>query len=344
MTTPSMRSCVVRYGSTRVRYQRPCRVCTSRSIVWRCCNTCSASSVSRLSTQVARDIGQRAPGIERQQVEDVPDARGRELHAQQSIQEDRADLGRVDQVLEVVVRDRQLLDLDLQLLVDGRELLVDRLQLLLARLELLGGRPELLVGRLQFLVRRLRLLDLRLVLLDGGAKLRLQPEQLVFQLLRRFGRERAGELHGRRRFRVGVGRIGFREQDEEEAARGLLMVQDGPHGEVDATRLAVDRDLYACDLHVHTVAARTVERCPQFDPQLGPDQPHQVAREITAADLQVLGGALRHVHHLVLLGDNDRRRRVLLEKAEVEVRIRQPVGDAWRRALQAAAAPAAAPG
>src|ERR671910_1101104 len=118
--------------------------------------------------QVARDVGERAPDVERQEVEYIPHPGGRELHAKQSIEEDRADFGRVDQVLEVVVRDRQLLDLDLQLLVDGRELLVDRLQLLLARLELLGGRPELFVRRLQFLVRRLRLLDLGFVLLDGG--------------------------------------------------------------------------------------------------------------------------------------------------------------------------------
>ncbi len=142
-------------------------------------------------------------------------------------------------------------------------------------------------------------------LLDGGPKLRLQPLQLVFQLLRRFRRERARELHGRRRDRARIRRILFPEQDEEEAARGLFLVEDGPHAEVDSARLAVDRDLYTCDLHVHMVAARTEQRCPQFNPQLGPDQPHQVTREITAGDLQVLGGVLGHMHHLVLLGHND---------------------------------------
>ena len=49
-----------------------------------------------------------------------------------------ADVGRVDQVLEIVVGEAELLDLDLELLIDGRQLLVDRLQLLLAGLELLG--------------------------------------------------------------------------------------------------------------------------------------------------------------------------------------------------------------
>ena len=157
----------MRYGSTRVRYQRPSLVCTSRSIgleVFEHLLGVLHAGGRRRRLLVISDSGR--PTSDGQQIEDVAGARRGQLHAQQPIEEDRADLGGVDQVLEVVVRERQLLDLDLQLLVDRRELLVDRLQLLLARLELLGGGPQLLVDRLQLLVRRLGLLRLRLVLID----------------------------------------------------------------------------------------------------------------------------------------------------------------------------------
>src|SRR3712207_9513221 len=64
-------------------------------------------------------------------------ARGRreELDAQGAVEEDGREPRRVDQILEVAVGVRQLLDLDLQLLVDRRQLLVDRLQLLLRCLQ-----------------------------------------------------------------------------------------------------------------------------------------------------------------------------------------------------------------
>ena len=99
-----------------------------------------------------------------------------------AVEEDRADVGRVDEVLEVVVGERQLVDLDFQLLVDGRQLLVDRLKFLLAGLELLGCRAQLLVHRLELFVRRLRFLDLTLVLLDRCMQLLPRAFQLFFEL------------------------------------------------------------------------------------------------------------------------------------------------------------------
>ena len=76
------------------------------------------------------------------------------------------DVGRVDQVLKVVVGEPQFFDLDLQLLVDRGELLVDRLQFLLAGLELLGGERSSSFIACSSSFARLRFLDLRLVLLD----------------------------------------------------------------------------------------------------------------------------------------------------------------------------------
>ena len=65
---------------------------------------------------------------------------GREpLDAELPVQEDRGDVGAVEQVGHVVVGRLQLLDLFLELVVDRGQLLVERLQLLLGGLQLLVG-------------------------------------------------------------------------------------------------------------------------------------------------------------------------------------------------------------
>ena len=196
ITTPSIRSSVVRYGRSRTRTQRPSRVSHSRSTM-----RSSLEHALQVVEEVGRsarlrgDVGERPAQVGSQQVEHSRPRRREQLHAQAAVQEDRADVARVDQVLEVVVGEPELLDLDLQLLVDRRQLLVDRLQLLLAGLELLGRRAQLLVHRLQLFVRRLGLLDLGLVLLDGDAQLLAQPANLLLELLRQRLR-RPGQLRG----------------------------------------------------------------------------------------------------------------------------------------------------
>ena len=91
-------------------------------------------------------------------LEDLAELRRESLDPQIGREEEGGDVGRGHQVREIVVRPRDLIELDLQLLVDGMQLLVDALQLLLARFELLGGRAVLLVQALEFLVGRAQIL------------------------------------------------------------------------------------------------------------------------------------------------------------------------------------------
>ena len=154
MTTPSMRSSVVRYGRMRIRSSgrrasapRARRSADVEHLRRSSCEPVVAQRLVMSDSGRPTSVGSRLKTSRR--------ARRGQLHAQLPIEEDRADVGRVDQVLKVVVGERQLLDLDLQLLIDGRQLLVDRLQLLLAGLELLGRRAQLLVHRLQLFAGQL---------------------------------------------------------------------------------------------------------------------------------------------------------------------------------------------
>ena len=104
--------------------------------------------------QSVGEVGERAADIEARDVEQLGDRRREHLDAQVRIEEQRADIGRGGEVLEVAVRGGQVLQLALQLGVDGVQLLVDRLELLAAGLQLLGGGAVFLVGGLQLLVGR----------------------------------------------------------------------------------------------------------------------------------------------------------------------------------------------
>ena len=271
--------------------------------------------------QIRGDVGERAAQIGSQQVEH--DSRGRceQLHPQAAIEEDRADIAGVDQVLKVVVREPELFDLDLELLVDRRQLLVDRLQLFLAGLELLCRRAQLLVHRLELFVRRLGLFDLGLVLLDGDAQLLAQPADLLFELLRQRLR-RPGQLPGRRlahRF-VGV------ERDEQVAAGRFLFAQDRVDADVNQVRAVVEHGLHGPGFDVAAVEDRLVQRCAQFRAQVGPRHADQVARRFAAGDLEETADPLGQVHDVVVLGRDERRRSISLEQALVQLARRNPFG------------------
>ena len=116
---------------------------------------------------------QRPPNIGRDQVEQLLGLRRVADNPQPAIQEDRADIGGGQEVLEIGIDPAELVDLILQLLVDRVQLLVDRLQLFLAGLQFFGGRMQLFVDRLQLLIRGLQLFDRGFVLLNRGAQLAL---------------------------------------------------------------------------------------------------------------------------------------------------------------------------
>ena len=106
---------------------------------------------------------------------DGPAGGRRELtDAQLPIQEHRADVGALQQVVHVVIELGQLQDAGLVLGVDRVELLVDGVQLLVGALELLVGGQQFLVARLLLLVGGLQLLDRGLEVLPGVLKILLE--------------------------------------------------------------------------------------------------------------------------------------------------------------------------
>ena len=131
--------------------------------------------------EALREMGDRPADVGRQQLQQRLHRRREPADAEAAIEEQRRDVGAVEQVVEIVGARLELADLGLELAVDRIELLVERLQLLLGGLELLVrglqllvDRPDLLVGRLQLLVRRLHLLDAEAEILAGGVELALQ--------------------------------------------------------------------------------------------------------------------------------------------------------------------------
>ncbi len=115
------------------------------------------------------------------QAEQLGRARRVALDAHAPVDEDRGDVVRVDQVLQVVVDAAGLVHLLRQLGIDRGQLLVSRLQFLAAGLQLLAGRAQLLVQRLQFLVRGHQLLSRGLGMFDHLLQLPLQALVLELQ-------------------------------------------------------------------------------------------------------------------------------------------------------------------
>ena len=112
--------------------------------------------------QIVSEGPDRTPDVLREDLEGLRDARGEFPDAQLPVQENRRDVGPIEQVLDVVVQLLQFRVLFLILRVDGVQLLVDGVELLVRALELLVRGNQLLVRRLKLFVRRLELFDRRL--------------------------------------------------------------------------------------------------------------------------------------------------------------------------------------
>ncbi len=85
------------------------------------------------------DVADWPPHVGFHQMEDVRGAGREALYPQLVVQEQRGDLGALEQVLQVAVGPRQFVHPTVQLAVDRLQLLIDRLQLLLGGLQLLVG-------------------------------------------------------------------------------------------------------------------------------------------------------------------------------------------------------------
>ena len=108
--------------------------------------------------QSVGEMADRPAAIAGHDVDDIAHARRKTLNAKRAIQEKRADIRGAQQVFQLLVGARDLVQLSFHLVVYGLQLFVDRLQLFLAGFQLLGGRSILLIDGLQLLVGSLHLL------------------------------------------------------------------------------------------------------------------------------------------------------------------------------------------
>ena len=168
ITTPSMRSDVLRYGRIRVRYQRPSSSCTSRTI-----------GVSRLRTRfgilfeiiVSKPVCQvrEWPAtVGHAHIEKFADLRREADNSKIAIQKQRGNVRGCHEVLQVARQCGELGHFMSVFLIDRLQLLVHALQFFLACLQLFQRRAEFFVGRLQLLVRRLEFLLARFILFDDA--------------------------------------------------------------------------------------------------------------------------------------------------------------------------------
>ena len=187
-------------------------------------------------------------------------------------------------------------------------------------LQLLGGRSQLLVGRLLLFARRLGFLYLRFVLLDRRPQVRLDAGELLFELL--------GDRPGRRVQgpHAAVGRVAavvIREEHEEEAARRVVVAQLRADDDVDAPGSAFELHRHVPDLDADSLRRALVEGGADVGAQVRAKQADQIAGRFAGRHLQVLADARRHVDDGVVVGHDQRGRRVLLEQPVVDVERRE---------------------
>ena len=210
------------------------------------------------AVEVVREVAERPADVVRDDAEDLGDPRRELADAQLAVEEQRADVGALEQVLDVVVELLQLGVLLLVLGVDGVELLVDRVQLLVRALQLLVRRDQLLVGRLHLLVGGLELLDRRL---QGLVRVReLVLERRASRSLRQPGRVDATArwpARPRRRARLRrrsapapAARVRVEQRDQHVRRRAVRIAQ----------RLAEQRVRAGAPGHRHAVVARRCRR------------------------------------------------------------------------------------
>ena len=108
------------------------------------------------------DVANVALDVRSDQVEQLGGSRSEEANLHLSVEKNRPNLGRLDQVAEISTHPVEIFDPLLMLGVDRVELLIDRVQLLIGTLQLLIGGKQLLVGGLQLLIARFKLFDRRL--------------------------------------------------------------------------------------------------------------------------------------------------------------------------------------
>ena len=187
----------------RRMYQAPLRASISRSIGARVCSTVRASLSKRAIGSQRVEIGERPPDVARNDAEERLGGRREEADIEVGVEEERRDIGAVQNVLQIVGGRALPLQGLLELAVEGGKLLVERLQFLLRCQQLLVrglvflvDGQRLFVDRLLLFVRNLKVADRALEFGSGGFELLLKlgdPRNLLrrdgtasFRLLLRF--------------------------------------------------------------------------------------------------------------------------------------------------------------
>ena len=131
---------------------------------------------------VTYDIRERPSPVGRDQIEDRGNRRGETANDELAVEQNRGDLGALEQVAQIGVGAVELVDLAVEFGVDRMQLFIDRLQLLLGGLQLLVGGLQLLIDRNHFLVRGLELLQCAFIFLDRRLQTLPRVAQFVMQL------------------------------------------------------------------------------------------------------------------------------------------------------------------
>lgn len=259
----------------------------------------AADVVGQFAVGDARDdVIERSPDVRFEQVEDVGRRRGEIAHAQVVVEEQRGDLRRFEQVLEIRVDPSEFLHAVRELAVDGLQFLVDRLQFLLRGFHFLVGQLQLFVDRLVFLVGRLEVLVGGFELLDRRFQAIAHDAQLGFEPLH--------VLVARRPFGIAVGVLDDRPEILEDHDQGGLVARDD---RLDVQRHAIG----ALGLAHHqprrfdAVSLRNGAgyRAAQIGSQVAMDERDQVQRGGARDRFEITAGTTREMQHVALQIDHD---------------------------------------
>ena len=113
------------------------------------------------------EVRERPPDVAGNDAEERLGGRREEADIEVGVEEERRDIGAVQDVLQIIGGRTLPLQRFLELAVEGGELLVERLQFLLRRQQLLVGRLVFLIDGQRFFVDRLLLLAGNLEIADG---------------------------------------------------------------------------------------------------------------------------------------------------------------------------------
>src|SRR6185312_201772 len=231
--------------------------------------------------------------------------------AQMGIEEQRTDVGRRHQILQIAVRARNRLQLQLQFAIDGLQLLVDRLQLLLAGLELLRGGAVFFVDRLQLFVRCTQLLIRGVGFLADGA----QPRLRQFQFLSEPAHRVAGGGLLIADDEVALDLLALEEHHDCPAS--FLLLLDRFHLQKHAVRGAVEAHQDRQTKRRGALLEQPMQGRAQFESQFRSHEIDEVSAERPAGRQKVAACVIGEMNDAVRLVDQDAGRRDPLDSPAV---------------------------